>query len=128
MKPAVEAAVVELRARFDGRVEASELGDGSAKVVVTGMSLEGGPFVQSDTWCGFTITFLHPYADIYPIFVRPDLARRDGAPLGQSIHLGRDFYGQPATMLSRRTRLLDPDHPVNVALKLEKVLQWLISQ
>jgi len=128
MKAEVEAAVAELRAHYEGRVEATDLPDGGAKIVVTGMSLEGGSYLQMDTWCGFTVTFLHPYADIYPHFVRSDLARRDGAPFGQSFHPGRNFYGQAALMLSRRTKLLGPNYPVNAVLKLEKVIKWLICQ
>jgi hypothetical protein len=78
MKPSVEMAIAELRANFPGRVDVAELGDGGAKVVVRGLSMAGSPYVQPDTWCGFTITYTHPYADIYPHFVRCDLTRRDG--------------------------------------------------
>jgi hypothetical protein len=127
MKPEVDAAIAELRDYYNGRVDISALPDGSAKILVRDLPLAGGPYVQQETWFGFTITYLHPYADIYPHFVRPDLTRRDGQPFGQSFQVGRDFYGQPATMLSRRTSLFGPEHPMNAKLKLEKVLQWLIS-
>jgi hypothetical protein len=128
MKPEVEAAVAELQKYYSDRVGVTPLPDGGAKILISGVALAGGPFLQSETWFGFTITFLHPYADIYPHFVRPDLARRDGAQLNSPIHAGRDFYGQPAVMVSRRTKLCNSEHPMNAVLKLEKVLQWLISQ
>lgn len=128
MKPAVQTAVSELRAQFPERVDVTELGDGGAKVVVNGLSLVGSPYIQTDTWCGFTITFAYPYADIYPHFVRQDLSRKDGAAMGQGFHPGKPFYDMPALMLSRRTRVLDQEHPMSALLKLEKVIQWLISR
>jgi hypothetical protein len=128
MKPSVEVAVADLRANFPGRVEIAELGDGGVKVVVKGLSLASSPYVQPDTWCGFTITYTHPYADIYPHFVRCDLTRRDGRGFGQGFHPDTVFYGEKALMLSRRTKLLGNDNPVSALLKLEKVIKWLISQ
>jgi len=109
-------------------VNVTELRDGGAKVVVTGLSLDGGPYAQTETWCGFTITFAHPYADIYPHFVRDDLSRTDNGAFGKSFHKGRDFYGEKALMLSRKIKLVDAEHPNNAVLKLEKVIKWLISQ
>lgn len=128
MQPKVEAAIAELLANYPGSVEATNLGDGGAKIIVRGLSLDGSPFAQPDTWCGFVLAFSYPYADIYPHFVRHDLSRRDRQPLGQSIHLGRAFYGEAAVMLSRRTKVFDQENPVNAVLKLEKVMKWLISQ
>jgi len=128
MKPAVEQAVAELRAAYPGRVDIEDLGDGGAKVIVRALSLAGSPYVQPDTWCGFTITHAHPYADIYPHFVRPDLSRRDGSGFGQGFHPDREFYKQKALMLSRRTKVLDNENPLSAVLKLEKVMKWMISQ
>jgi hypothetical protein len=125
MKPDVEAAISELQAHYPGQVQATELGDGGAKVVVRQISLADSPYAQADTWCGFTITFAYPYADIYPHFVRPDLARRDNGALGQSFHPGRDFYGEPSVMLSRRTKVFNQDYPMSALLKLEKVMEWM---
>jgi hypothetical protein len=128
MKPSVEAAIAELRAKYPGCVDLTALGDGGARAVVRGLSLAGSPYVQPDTWCGFTITYTHPYADIYPHFVRGDLARRDGKPFGLGFQANRDFYGTKALMLSRRTKLFGPENPVSAVLKLEKVIRWMISQ
>ncbi len=128
MKAEVAKAVAELRAAHPGRVQVEALPDGGAKVIVTGIPLDGGPYAHTETWCGFTITPAHPYADIYPHFVRPDLQRRDGGGFGRSFHPNTDFYGQKALMLSRRTKVLDQDNPVSPVLKLAKVIKWLISQ
>lgn len=127
MTSEVEAALAALRAQFENRVEAVALADGGARVTVQGMPL-GPPYQQAETWFGFTLTYLHPYGDIYPHYVRPDLARIDGQPLGEAVHLDNSFYGQPAVMLSRRTRLFGPDNPVDPVLKLLKVQQWLLSR
>jgi hypothetical protein len=128
MKSSVQQAIAELHTAYPGRVQVEDLGDGGAKVIVTGLSLAGSPYAQMDTWCGFTITHAHPYADIYPHFVRPDLSRRDGRGFGQSFHPDREFYKQNAMMLSRRTKVLDNENPVSATLKLEKVIRWMISQ
>lgn len=127
-KPAVHSAITELDHYFPGRIEARELSDGGAAVTVRELSLNGGPYRQADTWCGFTISFAHPYADIYPHFVRPDLARNDNQPFGQGFHAGRDFYGVPALMLSRRVRLSSSEFSVNPIIKLEKVMAWLLTR
>jgi hypothetical protein len=127
MKPGVAQEVARLQERYPGCVAAEELPDGGAQLEVSGRSLLGGPYLQEETWCGFTITFAHPYADIYPMFVRADLARKDGRGLGQSCNPGNSFYGKPAVMLSRRTKLVNTEHPMDAGMKMEKVLQWLIS-
>jgi hypothetical protein len=128
LKPEVMKAIAEIAAAYGGNYRATELTGGNAKIVVSGLSLSGGPFEQSDTWCGFTVTFAHPYADIYPHFVRPDLSRRDKKSFGQGFHPNQNFYGQNAMMLSRRCKLAGAEYPTSPVLKLEKVMQWLISQ
>ena len=129
MKPSVETAIAELRAAYPGRVQDQDLGDGGAKVVVTGLSLNGSPYAQSETWCGFTITHAHPYADIYPHFVRTDLTPEIGAAFGQSFHPNTNFYKENALMLSPADQGAQQREPgQRRPLKLEKVLKWLISQ
>lgn len=127
MTSAVEDAIRALHNAFPNRVDVSPLPDGGAKIVVQGVEL-GAPYAQSDTWFGFTLTYLHPYADIYPHFVRPDLSRLDAAPLGEAIHLNNSFYGETAVMVSRRTRLFGPENPVDAQLKLLKVQTWMLSR
>lgn len=121
--PLMEQAVEELRSSFDDcTVEAEADGSGGVYVVVKGIPL-GPPYVQADTWIGFQITFQYPYADVYPHFTRPDLARIDGRELGEGLGMAQ-FRNQPAIQLSRRSNHLNPATDT-ATLKLLKVLQWL---
>jgi hypothetical protein len=123
--PVVQRAIAELRSTFhDCAVEAEPDGSGGAYVVVRGISL-GAPYVQSETWIGFQITFQYPYADVYPHFACPDLARSDGRPLGEGLGAAQ-FRNQQAVQISRRSNKLDPATDT-ATLKLLKVLQWLRS-
>lgn len=121
--PSVEKAIAELRACFSGCVvEAVADGSGGACVTVQHVPL-GAPYAQEDTWVGFQITFQYPYADVYPHFVRHDLARTDGRTLGEGLGIAR-YRNQPAIQVSRRSNKLNPAVDT-AALKLLKVLKWL---
>ena len=66
-------------------------------------------YVQATTFVVFLLPFNLPGADIYPMFVRDDLARRDDAPLGDGLQRTTlSWPGQPAQrpviQVSRRTR------------------------
>ena len=68
------------------------------------------------------IPFNCPYADVYPHFVRGDLTRLDGQPLGEATSPGT-FDGRPAVQISRRSNRRDQaETPL---LKALKVLEWL---
>lgn len=124
MTPEVAQAVQELKAGFPGTaVTATEVGDGGAHVVIEPVDL-GDAYEQRETWVGFTISFQYPYADIYPLFIRPDLVRVDQAHLGEGISTGHSFEGRQATQLSRRSNRLNPAIDTAV-LKVTKVLAWL---
>ena len=128
MKDAVADAIRQLKAQFgDVRVAVVDTADGGARVVVEALEL-GPPFAQAESWFGFTLAPLYPYADVYPHFIRADASRTDGRPLGVPIHVNNSFYGRPAVMVSRRTRLVGPASPNNALLKLLKVQSWLRSQ
>ena len=127
MKDAVAEAVRQLQGQFGAaRVGVVETGDGGARVVVEALEL-GAPFAQAESWFGFALAPLYPYADVYPHFIRPDASRADGRPLSVPIHVNNSFYGRPAVMVSRRTRLVGPANPNNALLKLLKVQSWLRS-
>jgi len=120
----VSAAVEEIRGAFPQSVViAQDDGSGGAYVTVEAMSL-GDLYVQADSWIGFRITFQYPCADIYPHFVRSDLARKDGRPLGDGMGGGHVFLGRPAVQISRRSNRLNPATDTAL-LKLLKVLEWL---
>lgn len=124
--PEVSRAVEELRACFpDAEVDATDTGDGGVMVTISPVEL-GSVYVQRDTWLGFAISFQYPYADVYPLFVRPDLTRVDGEGHGIGIGLA-SFNGERAMQLSRRNNRLNPTVDT-AALKVMKVVKWLREQ
>jgi hypothetical protein len=122
----VDAATDEIRQNWpESEVAVREDGQGGAIVIVEQVQLEG-PFAQDETWIGFQITFQYPYSDVYPHFVRGDLARADGEPLGEGMS-PTQYEGRPAVQVSRRSNHLNP--AIDTALiKLLKVLDWLRSR
>lgn len=124
--PEVAEAIDEIRAAFaPSPVTVEEVGDGGAHVVIETVEL-GTTYDQDSTWVGFDITFQYPLADVYPHFVRPDLTRRDQAPLGEATSPAA-HRGQPAIQLSRRSNHLNPATDT-AALKALKVITWLNSR
>jgi hypothetical protein len=123
MKPEIALAVSDIRTAFpDCPVLTRDDGSGGALVIIENMEL-GPPYKQDTTWVGFHITFPYPYADVYPLFVRGDLARMDERPLGEATSPG-SFEGRAAVQLSRRANRLNP--VADTALrKLLKVMDWL---
>ena len=83
----------------------------------------GFPYVQTKVWIGFHVTFQYPYADVYPHFTNPELARADGGGLGGGFGTAK-FRGQPAIQISRRSNNLNPARDT-AALKLLKVVKWM---
>lgn len=127
MNDAVAKAIDELRAAHpDVQLSAERDNDGGAYVILDPLHI-GDIYTHDTSWIGFRITFQYPYADVYPHFVRPDLQRRDGRPLGDGISGGHNFFGRAAVQLSRRSNRLDPATDT-AALKLGKVLQWLATR
>lgn len=127
MTPEVMNALQEIRDAFPScRLDPDEDGQGGAIVTLHDVPIEGSLYQQSDSWIGFHVTHTYPYADVYPHFVRHDLSRRDGKPLGEGTSSGA-FRGAAAIQISRRTNKLDPTS--NTALlKLLKVLRWLTTR
>jgi hypothetical protein len=124
--PAVQKAIEQIRTCFsDCPLDVEEDGSGGAFVTMHSVPL-GPPWKQADTWIGFQITFQYPYADVYPHFVRHDLARADGA--GLCAGLGQAQYrNKAAIQISRKSNKLNPATDTAI-LKLLKILQWLRTQ
>lgn len=123
--PQVVAALDELGRVFpDCAVSSAPDGQGGVFVVMRDVDL-GELYAERSSWLGFHISYLHPASDVYPHYVRPDLARRDGSPLGPGFSPTTWAYeATSALQVSRRSNRWDPrrDSP---ALKALKVLAWL---
>ena len=126
IRSSVENAIKQLKSAFRNcTITVSEDGEGGANIIIESVSLDSNVFVQETTWIGFHLSFQLPYADVYPIYVRADLKRKDGQDLtGDAFHPNHDFQGRASLMLSRRSNNRDPeqDRPY---LKVIRVLEWL---
>jgi len=120
----VETAIEELRATFLGaEITISPDGTGGARVIVSPVPLSE-IYRVSETWIGGHLVALLPYADVYPLFVRGDLQRVDGKPLGVGLGPGHVFEGRAAVQASRRSNKRDATIET-VGMKFLKVLTWL---
>ena len=120
----VSAAVENLRVCFpDSQIVIESDGNGGARVAVETVALSG-VYVQDATWIAGHLAPQLPYADIYPLFVRGDLARRDGRPLGTGLSPGHMFLGRSAVQASRRSNRRDPAIEL-AGHKFLKVIEWL---
>jgi hypothetical protein len=126
MTQEVEQAIQELQRCFSSaKVDFQSMADGGAIVTIAPIDL-GPVYVPQQTWIKFAISFQYPCADVYPLYVRPDLARVDGQPHGAGI-TEASFQGKRALQLSRRSNRLNPEIDT-AALKVTKVIQWLKDQ
>ena len=84
-------------------------GQGGVWVEMTGVPL-GPPYAVDDTFLVFLLPFTLPASDIYPMFVRADLARLDGSQLGDGFQVtklawpGESSARPVVVQVSRRTR------------------------
>jgi hypothetical protein len=139
MTPEVEEAIDEIKRHFHGHpVLVGPDKDGGACVIVEDADL--GPSYAHASWIGFHITASCPYADVYPHFVRSDLARADKRALGEAISPGHNFPqpgvvvggnmpSRPAMQVSRRSNKREANSDLETPLlKTLKVLRWLSSR
>jgi hypothetical protein len=127
MNVQVQKALEEIRARFSPSEFVVEPdGQGGARIRFGPVAL-GPSFVQETTWLAGHLPSQIPYADVYPIFVRGDLTRKDGAALTAPITPNHVFMSQQSVQVSRRSNGRDPAVETP-ALKFAKVLAWLNSQ
>jgi hypothetical protein len=127
LTPAVMEGIAELETSFpESKVSVTEDGVGGAHVHLDVVD-PGPPYRQRETWVGFHLGFQYPNADVYPHYVRPDLARVDGATLVSPFHTGHPCQWGLSVMVSRRSNHLDPIS-ATATTKLMSVLDWLAAQ
>jgi len=127
MNEKVRIAIEEIQAAFpEANCVATPDGQGGAHVYLDPVPV-GPRYSKQESWIGFHVTFQYPYADVYPHYVRHDITRADGKPLGEAFHLGQQFQGRSAVMVSRRSNRLNPATDTAL-LKLQKVLQWVSTR
>lgn len=120
----VAVAIADLRSCFPGselRVEPD--GAGGARVAVERVELSS-IYRQTETWIAGHFVPQLPYADVYPLFVRGDLARVDGRALGTGLSQGHMFLERTAVQVSRRSNRRDPAVEM-VSHKFLKVIEWI---
>lgn len=132
VKAAVAQAFESITKAFpDAGITSHPDGQGGLWVEVTGVPLEGS-YTQTDTFVIFLLPFTLPDADVYPMFLRPDLSRRDGRPLSPGLSAGQQLSWpgvetpRPVVMVSRRTT--GAFIAQSAAQKLSKVLHWVVTQ
>lgn len=129
VKSAVRDAATGIRAQY-GESNVREVPDGQGGAWVEIHALElGDAYAQDTTFLVCLLPFNLPNADVYPVFVRPDLARTDGQPLGQGfqvtqVQLPGETQPRSVVQVSRRTRegLFVQQTPTQ---KVEKVVAWI---
>ena len=102
-------------------------GQGGAWVELTDVAL-GPPFGEESTFLVFLLPFNLPGSDIYPMFVRPDLTRLDGQPLGPAFQGTQlswpgESGARAVVQVSRRTRGAFASQ--TASQKVLKVLEWM---
>lgn len=122
-KPAVQEVLRHLREEFPGSsIQFTPDESGGGDVIIEGISL-GDRFLPKRTWIGAHLSPQLPYADIYPVFVGPDVTRSDGQPLGGPT-AAVPFASRPAIQVSRRTNHLVAT-PHAAAMKFRKIVSFL---
>lgn len=131
LKSAVQASLEQLRLAFpsfDLRVVPDLQGGAWVEMIDVPF---GAPYTQEISFVVFLLPFNLPGSDIYPFFVRPDLSRIDGSPLGSAFQVtGLAWPGdtevRPVLQVSRRTR--ERFASQTAPQKVLKVLDWTMSQ
>lgn len=131
MKEAVERGVIEIGDTYGSdqlRVVPDD--QGGAWVEVADLDL-GAAYQPDTTFLICLLPFNLPAADVYPMFVRAELTRADGRPLGDGFQVTQlswpgEPQPRPVVQVSRRTR---GDFTAQTpAQKIAKVLEWIRSR
>lgn len=121
---AVLEVVEHLREEFpDATVTFTPDGGGGGAVIVEPVHIPN--CAPASTWIGANLSPLVPFADVYPVFIGPDVKRADGRALtGPVQSVQAAVVGRSALQISRATRTL-VNTPQAAALKLRKVLDFV---
>lgn len=131
LKQAVRDALGQIRASYpDMTINSLGDGQGGSWVELVDVPL-GEPYAHDTTFVVFLLPFTLPGSDIYPMFVRADLTRLDGRPLGEGFAATElawpgDSSPRPVIQISRRTR--GSFAAQTATQKLAKVMHWVLSQ
>lgn len=126
----VDDAIDSLRATFgEEKVTVLDSDPNGAWVRIDDVPL-GPLYAQAHTFVIAHLATTLPFADVYPIFVRPDLARSDGQGLQAPVTGGHTAGPSGSTVavvqISRRTR--GDASQQTAGQKVQKVLTWLREQ
>jgi len=128
LKSAVEQGIADIKRVYGTKsVRVVADGQGGAWVEIGSVRLSKA-YTMSSSFLICLLPFSLPGADVYPVFLRHDLARRDKGPLGEGFQVTQlQWPGEPAprpvVQVSRRTR---NNFAIQTPLqKIEKVLEWV---
>lgn len=124
MTPSVAAAVEGLKKAFPNTVVTVLAEDGHGGVFARLEEVDLGPaFTPSKTWVGAHLPSNLPYADVYPVFMVPGLARTDGQPLSGPF-APVEWQNHSATQVSRRSNRMSGGSQ-SASVKLFKVIEFV---
>ncbi len=128
MKEAVEEALADIKAAYGGSVRAVSDDQGGAWIEIPEVDL-GATYRERTSFVICLLPFNLPNADVYPLFVRHDLARADGSGLcdgfaATSLNWPGQPNQRPVIQVSRRTRRSDFTRQTALQ-KIDKVLDWI---
>jgi hypothetical protein len=132
VKDAVASGLIGVSEAFGSeRVRAVPDGQGGAWIEISAVDL-GGQYAQDASFAICLLPFTLPAADVYPLFLRADLSRRDGSPLGEgftptAVVWPGDPTARSVMQVSRRTRRNEFTLQTPVQ-KIQKVLDWVRSR
>jgi hypothetical protein len=132
VREAVQTAAAAVTARYgDDRVRVVPDHQGGAWVEIADAEI-GDPYDQGTSFLICLLPFNLPNADVYPLFLRHDLSRRDQGALGEGFAIAAlswpgDAQPRAVVQVSRRTRAnaFTLQTPLQ---KIEKVLEWVRSR
>jgi hypothetical protein len=126
MTPSVAVDVEGLKRAFPNATVTvlAEDGNGGCYVLVDGVEL-GPKFSTAKTWFGAQLPASLPYADIYPLFMGPDVAKAEGSPLTGPFS-SVQWQGRQSIQISRRNSRMAGGQ--SAAAKFVKVVEFVRSQ